>query len=265
MTETQKTWSQVGAEMAAPFPIEAISWKPQVLTKAKDKAMVATYGDMREYQRRLDQHLGVSGWQVAYKPWGDNKVICELTITVNDLAVMKSATGEYSDGGGRDAPEGTAAEAQAFKRACAMFGLGRYLYELPTSWVAFDDQKKAITPEGVAELKKRYMDWYARVTKGTATATAAASKPAPAAPTPTVATPAKAPEAPDAAPAETVATPAASGDTPAFHSPVEAKAWAKSAGKDADALWLEAVKRNGGFNPGKAEAVYASFSELVNG
>ena len=231
--------------------------------------MVATYGDMREYQRRVDQHLGGSGWQVAYKPWGDNKVICELTITVDGLAVMKSATGEYSDGGGRDAPEGTAAEAQAFKRACAMFGLGRYLYELPTSWVAFDDQKKAITPEGVAELKRKYSEWYARVTKGTATATAAASKPAPAAPA--VAAPAKAPAAPaapapvapDAAPAET--TPAASGDTPAFHSPVDAKAWAKKAGKDADALWMDAVKANGGFNPAKADAVYATFAGLVNG
>ncbi len=255
--------------MAAPFPIEAISWKPQVLTKAKDKAMVATYGDMREYQRRLDQHCGVDGWEVRYEPWGENKLIAVLTITVAGKSVTKSATGEYSDGGGRDAPEGTAAEAQAMKRACAQFGLGRYLYELPTSWVAFDDQKKAITPEGLAELKKKYMDWYARVTKGTATA--AASKPAPTAPLPTVATPAKAPAAPaapaavapDAAPAET--TPAASGDTPAFHSPVDAKAWAKKAGKDADALWLEAVKQNGGFNPGKADAVYATFSELVNG
>lgn len=257
MTETQKTWSQVAAEMAAPFPIEAISWKPQVLTKDKTKAMVATYGDMREYQRRLDQHLGVSGWQVAYKPWGDNKVICEITITVDGLAVTKSATGEYSDGGGRDAPEGTAAEAQAFKRACAMFGLGRYLYELPTSWVAFDDQKKAITAEGLAELKKKYMDWYARVTK----TTPAASKPAPAAP---AASKPVAPESTKEAPAA-VSAPAGTGDTPAFHSPVDAKAWAKKAGKDADALWMEAVKANGGFNPGKAEAVYAAFAELVNG
>ena len=181
-------------------------------------------------------------------------MIAVITITVDGLAVTKSATGEYSDGGGRDAPEGTAAEAQAFKRACAMFGLGRYLYELSTQWVAFDETKKAITPEGLAELKRKYSEWYARVTKGTATAAPAASKPAPAAP---------APAAP--APAETVATPAASGDMPAFHSPVDAKAWAKKAGKDADALWIDAVKKNGGFNPDKAEAVYATFAGLVNG
>jgi len=30
---------------------------------------------------------------------------------------------------------GTAAEAQAFKRACSCFGLGRYLYDLEGQWV----------------------------------------------------------------------------------------------------------------------------------
>ena len=255
MTETQKTWSQVAAEMAAPFPIEAISWKPQVLTKAKDKAMVATYGDMREYQRRLDLHCGVQGWEVRYEPWGDNKLIAVLTITVDGLAVTKSATGEYSDGGGRDAPEGTAAEAQAMKRACAQFGLGRYLYELPTSWVAFDDQKKAITAEGLAELRKKYEAFYNRVMRASPTPSPVASAPAKAAPVQKAEAP-----APVAPAGKSQAAP----NTAAFNNPVEAKAWAKKAGKDADALWMEAVKKNGGFNPSKADAVYASFAELVN-
>lgn len=252
-----KTWSQVAAEMAAPFPIEAISWKPQVLTKAKDKAMVATYGDMREYQRRLDQHLGVSGWQVAYRPWGENKVICELTITVEGVAVMKSATGEYSEGGGRDAPEGTAAEAQAFKRACAMFGLGRYLYELPTSWVAFDDQKKAITPEGLAELKQKYITWFNRVTRQPAAQAAPAQAPK-ATVTPAVKENADKQEMP--------VSPEPAGDTTAFTNPMAAKAWAHAQGKDTkttDALWAQAVRESNGFDATKAPAVYAAFVKLV--
>jgi hypothetical protein len=36
----------------------------------------------------------------------------------------------------------TAAEAQAFKRAASCFGLGRYLYNLPETWVPLDGQGK---------------------------------------------------------------------------------------------------------------------------
>ncbi|NWG19129.1 MAG: hypothetical protein HXY39_02275 [Chloroflexi bacterium] len=39
---------------------------------------------------------------------------------------------------------------QAFKRACALFGLGRYLYHLPQVWVEYDDDKRSfVDPAGV--------------------------------------------------------------------------------------------------------------------
>ena len=40
--------------------------------------------------------------------------------------------------------QGTTAEAQAFKRACSKFGLGRYLYDLPIHWMPYDSQKKQL-------------------------------------------------------------------------------------------------------------------------
>jgi len=42
-----------------------------------------------------------------------------------------------------------AAEAQAFKRACACFGLGRYLYYFSGTWVDLDDRKR---PKSVPHL-----------------------------------------------------------------------------------------------------------------
>ena len=39
---------------------------------------------------------------------------------------------------------GTAAEAQAFKRACSCFGLGRYLYDLEGQWVDLDEKKRPL-------------------------------------------------------------------------------------------------------------------------
>ncbi|HTT17434.1 MAG TPA: hypothetical protein VMG82_00720 [Candidatus Sulfotelmatobacter sp.] len=68
---------------------------------------------------------------------------CELTI----FGVgAHSATGEeWAD----DDNAGTAAEAQAFKRSCACFGLGRYLYYFTGTWVDLDDRKR---PRSVPQL-----------------------------------------------------------------------------------------------------------------
>ena len=51
----------------------------------------------------------------------------------------------------------TAAEAQAFKRACACFGLGRYLYDLAGSWVDLDEKKQPLSRPKLPEwaLPKR--------------------------------------------------------------------------------------------------------------
>jgi hypothetical protein len=50
-----------------------------------------------------------------------------------------SATGEeWAD----DDNAGTGAEAQAFKRACSCFGLGRYFYYFTGSWVDLNDRKR---------------------------------------------------------------------------------------------------------------------------
>jgi hypothetical protein len=47
---------------------------------------------------------------------------------------------------------GTSAEAQAFKRACSCFGLGRYLYDLGGNWVDLDDRKQPLS-------RPRLPDW----------------------------------------------------------------------------------------------------------
>jgi hypothetical protein len=66
-------------------------------------------------------------------------VTCELTIF--GLG-SHSATGEeWTDNDNA----GTSAEAQAFKRSCACFGLGRYLYDFQGVWVDLDERKRPKT------------------------------------------------------------------------------------------------------------------------
>lgn len=143
--------------LRAPFPPEAIDWLPGSVANGKCRAMA--YADLRVYQERLDETCGLA-WSVTYTPWED-RIIAHLTVD----GVTRSSTGEPDAASARAENAGCVAEAQAFKRAAAMFGLGRYLYQLPAVWVEYDPERKRITDAGQKELQTRYRAWYGRATE----------------------------------------------------------------------------------------------------
>jgi hypothetical protein len=118
---------EIIAALAAPFPIADIEVKPGAVRQDGTSALALAYADWRSYAERLDRSIGPSGWSIQLIPWGANRIIARLTI----LGITKDASGEGSE---QDDNGGTVAEAQAKKRACAEFGLGRYLYGLPKVW-----------------------------------------------------------------------------------------------------------------------------------
>lgn len=129
------TIQDIRAALEAPFPLSAVEIKPGATTQGKSKGLALAYVDVRAYQQRLDEVAGADNWTVAFRPWGDRRIIAAVTI----YGITKESTGE---GEANDVNCGTSAEAQAFKRACSAFGLGRYLYELPQVWAPYDAQKK---------------------------------------------------------------------------------------------------------------------------
>ncbi len=129
---TSVDWAYLQKELAKPFPAEVILWRAGAQTRDKKRAQALPYAEPRIYEDRLNDVCG-GNWSLTFKPWSENRIICELTI----YGVTRASTGEENDG---FAP-GTAAEAQAFKRACSKFGLGRYLYDVPIQWVDFDTEK----------------------------------------------------------------------------------------------------------------------------
>lgn len=151
--------SEIMQRLRQPFHPDDITWKPGATTKDGTKCMAMAYGDLRAYMDTLDDVCG-SDWQAVYTPWGD-RLICSLTIH----GVTRSSTGEYDAQDAKTGIGGTVAEAQAFKRAAAMFGLGRYLYDLPSVWVAYDAQAKKISKAGQDELDRRYRTWYEKAIK----------------------------------------------------------------------------------------------------
>jgi hypothetical protein len=139
------TLAAIHEKLCKPFPLWAIEVKPGATTKDKTRALALAYVDPRVYFTRLDRLAGPCNWQVEYRPISDRAVLCRLTV----LGVVREDIGECDQG---DPNQATSAAMQAFKRACAAFGMGRYLYSLPQIWTPYDAERKQITnPEAAAQ------------------------------------------------------------------------------------------------------------------
>lgn len=152
-----------------PFDPSLVDWRVVQTAQAKKngnyRGKVIPYADQRAYIDRLNALFSPAGWTRRYTVHTSANfqrskdqattakvfVACELIIF--GLG-QHAATGEqWAD----DENAGTSAEAQAFKRACACFGLGRYLYYFTGVWVNLDERKRPrktpkltdwATPEG---------------------------------------------------------------------------------------------------------------------
>jgi hypothetical protein len=147
------------AALEVPFDPSQIEWRVMNTTKNGQpvRGQVVPYADQRAYTDRLNALFTPAGWTRKYRIHTsanferskDQKIVAKVLVTC-ELTIFclgsHSATGEeWADNDNA----GTAAEAQSFKRACACFGLGRYLYYFTGTWVDLDDRKR---PKSVPQL-----------------------------------------------------------------------------------------------------------------
>src|SRR6202051_3456672 len=143
------------AALELPFDSSQIEWLVVNITKNGQpiRGRVVPYADQRTYTDRLNVLFTPGGWTRKYtihtsanfERSKDQKIAAKVLVTC-ELTIFglgsHSATGEeWAD----DDNSCTAAEAQAFKRACSCFGLGRYLYYFTGTWVDLDDRKRPKT------------------------------------------------------------------------------------------------------------------------
>jgi hypothetical protein len=140
--------------LEVPFDPSVIEWRITNTTKNGSlRGQIVPYADPRAYTDRLNALLTPAGWTRKYavqtsanfQRGKDQKTVAKVFVTC-ELIVFgigsHSATGEeWTD----DDNAGTSAEAQAFKRACCCFGLGRYLYYFTGAWVDLDERKRPKT------------------------------------------------------------------------------------------------------------------------
>jgi len=147
-----------------PFDPREIKWRVTNTTADRRRGQVIAYADPRAYTDRLNTLFTVRGWTREYtvqviqnferKERGNGvgivsgKIVVTCKLTIDGLGSHAGLGEEWAD----NENAGTSAEAQAFKRACSCFGLGRYLYDLGGSWVDLDERKQPLS-------KPRLPDW----------------------------------------------------------------------------------------------------------
>jgi hypothetical protein len=148
-------------ELQRPFDKEKVSWRVGMVSKKNQKkGRALAYIDARDVMNRLDSVVGPENWQDAYSFERERNVrkhdryakeyyfedclgrcTCQLSLRIDGEWITKS------DSAGETATEGEkGAVSDAFKRAAVKFGIGRYLYSLPSDWVDLDDYKKIVKP-----------------------------------------------------------------------------------------------------------------------
>ena len=154
---------EVRGLLAAAFDPAEIKWRvtatstQQTRHGPQKRGQLVAYADQRAYTDRLNQVFGEWGWTRSYdvqvaqnferRAPSDRtqtaiaaKVVVVSTVTIHGLGSHTGVGEEWAD----DQNAATRAEAQAFKRACACFGLGRYLYNLDQRWVDLDQHNRPL-------------------------------------------------------------------------------------------------------------------------
>ena len=125
-------------ELSRPFPEPKVHWRVGARTQDKKKGIPLAYIDARDVMERLDFVVGPQNWQAEYPFAG----CCRLGIFLSSQWIWKA------NGAGETNVEAEKGQySDAFKRAAVLWGIGRYLYDLPNVWVDLDQYGKFTPPK----------------------------------------------------------------------------------------------------------------------
>jgi hypothetical protein len=142
------------AQLIEPFDPSEIKWRVTHTTQDRRRGAVIAFADPRAYTDRLNQIFSPTGWTRAYdvstvnavsRTKGDKviqtgKVLVTCALTIHGIGCHTGSGEGWAD----EQNAMTSAEAQAFKRACTCFGLGRYLYNFVEMWVPLNEYRQPI-------------------------------------------------------------------------------------------------------------------------
>jgi uncharacterized protein (DUF3820 family) len=131
---------QIERELKAPFASTEVRWRAGATNAQKTRAMALAYIDARAVEDRLDQVFGPTSWWDDYREGPQGGVKCYLTAVYPDgWVITKTGLAPNTD---IEAVKG--GESDALKRAAVKFGIARYLYNLPDTWVRAEKRGRSV-------------------------------------------------------------------------------------------------------------------------
>lgn len=151
---TEAEREKLFAQLETPFDPTQIKWRIMRTSADGRSGVILPFADPRAYTDRLNNLFTPSGWTREYtistvpsltrvdrgKVVVTSKVLVATAVTITRLGSHTGTGEEWAD----KENAVTAADAQAFKRACSCFGLGRYLYRFEESWVHLNQRGEPV-------------------------------------------------------------------------------------------------------------------------
>ena len=149
------------SELSAPFEPHQISWRVGPTNKDKTSGIALAYLTARDVMDRFDKVCGLENVQVEYPFEGCCRIGIKLAVQVG----IETPVSEWvwkSNGAGPSGMEGEKGRySGAFKRAAVLWGVGRYLYDLPNTWHPIEPRGRSyvFSRETIKNLESRLAQW----------------------------------------------------------------------------------------------------------
>ena len=135
-----KDVNRIQAELAEPFAYGDIEWRISrsgIKSNGEPWAKCLANVTNRAVQQRLDDVLGIDGWENVYKEAPAGGILCGIRIFFDHKDITKW------DGAQQTAVESVKGGLSgAMKRAAVQWGIGRYLYGLEEEFATCSDTNK---------------------------------------------------------------------------------------------------------------------------
>ena len=120
-------------KLECPFAPASVSWRIGRKSKDGKHAHLLAYIDARDVMERLDKAVGFGNWQCRYPLSESGLLVCDIGLRVDGEWLWRA------NGAGDTQVEAEKGKcSDAFKRAAVVWGIGRYLYGLPSPRVDID-------------------------------------------------------------------------------------------------------------------------------
>jgi hypothetical protein len=130
------------SRLADYFPAADLEWKPGTVTRDKKKGLAMAYITNRAIQQRLDDVCGPAGWRNQFTAGPDGGVLCGISVNVTGDPHAPAWVTKWDGADNTEFEATKGGLSGSMKRAAVQWGIGRYLYDLPSQWVPLNEYGK---------------------------------------------------------------------------------------------------------------------------